>query len=587
MPSPSGYLLSDVAAQPLRPERTHAVVVGVERHSLGPEWTLRGPASDALGFAEWLASRRVPDDQIDLFISPASEATATLSWRDRPIPAAERDPIEGVFLRDLPRRRGDLLFVFWGGHGFFLKGAGRKLFYADATLEHPIYLDLTVLLERLRSDLFPGFEHQIWIVDACANHLSYGRDFRLLTSLPPSGFGPGVEDRGHRQMVLISARRGQWAMNEQGHGLFSLALLKRLKAAPDEPWPPDFEQLAVDLRRYFEGLPPEQTLGQRPTYFSFAGWQDDEPSIWGRAPELPGTEVLRQVLDTLDGLRLEIKAGLLGPQEHVDLSLRGLDDEHIDQLVGQATFAGRRDCLERLDGLTLQGGYHLITAPAGGGKSTLLAHWLKSVRGSNEFRVCYHFFRSQSTTARFDGGLTCLCEQLLATHDLRAVLYEARIDKLGVILKKTLTLPHPIPLVVVLDGLDEAVDFQRPGKFPFEQDLFPNRLGENTTVIFSVRAPEGDETAGWFGERLGIDVNHWHLPELDEAAVRELLGSCRTESLQAKAADPQFVAELTLKTGGLAIYLRYLIDELDNTRCLFRKSLASFLGVPLIRPGWV
>ena len=27
--------------------------------------------------------------------------------------------------------------------------------------------------------------------------------------------------------------------------------------------------------------------------------------------------------------------------------------------------------------------------------------------------------------------------------------------------------------------------------------------------------------------------------------------------------------------------------EVAEARCLFRKSLASFLGLPLIRPGWV
>jgi 3-mercaptopyruvate sulfurtransferase SseA len=42
------------------------------------------------------------------------------------------------------------------------------------------------------------------------------------------------------------------------------------------------------------------------------------------------------------------------------------------------------------------------------------------------------------------------------------------------------------------------------------------------------------------------------------------------------------VGQVGLIDGGFPLW-----EKQGRPRCLFRKSLASFLGLPLIRPGWV
>src|SRR5262249_36014625 len=121
-------------------------------------------------------------------------------------------------------------------------------------------------------------------------------------------------------------------------------------------------------------------------------------------------------------------------------------------------------------------------------------------------------------------------------------------------------------LVVVLDGLDEASDPRNPGSFAFPEDLLPRALGERTAVVLAARASASEDPAAWFGQRLGVPLQHFTLPELDAQAVARLLAQAKRPDLNARAGDPAFVERILRNTGGLAIYLRFLVDELDHAQ---------------------
>lgn len=163
----------------VRPDRTHAVVVGVERYAAGPSWDLPGPAADARRFTAWLRRRGVPAAHISLLLDalpgtggPEVDATAG---------PAGREAVQEVLTRRLPALEGDLLFVVWGGHGVTDPQGHRRLFYADATADDKRNLDLDAWLTTLTTDALPGFRRQIWLVDSCQ---TFVEDLGFARSLP-------------------------------------------------------------------------------------------------------------------------------------------------------------------------------------------------------------------------------------------------------------------------------------------------------------------------------------------------------------------------------------------------------------------
>ncbi|MEV5959843.1 caspase family protein [Streptomyces sp. NPDC051987] len=248
-----------------RPDRTHAVVVGVERYAVGPSWDLPGPAADARRFTAWLRGRGVPAAHISLLL----DALPGTGGPEVDVPAgpAGREAVQEVLTRRLPAVEGDLLFVVWGGHGVTDPQGHRRLFYADATAGDKRNLDLDAWLTALTTDALPGFRRQIWLVDSCQ---TFVEDLGFVRSLP--GEVPSRGDRlpGREQFVLLASGPGQRAANDpvRRTGAFSRAVLSVLEAAGDENWPPDMGAVAdTVVGRFTEG-------GQRPTslwYRSGAG----------------------------------------------------------------------------------------------------------------------------------------------------------------------------------------------------------------------------------------------------------------------------------------------------------------------------
>ncbi len=280
------------------PARTHAMLVGIEKYEAGGEWNrLSGPVRDVLAFHEWLRSRNVPADQIATLVSPLDENVALMEQsKITTSPATSAEVLQALDV--LQQKRGDLLFLFWAGHGV-VHEEEHRLFLADATANHKRNLDLDALLKSLRSSYFPGFPLQVLIVDACANYQRFAFTF-------PSEPVPCGDPLGHEQFVFFAARPGQVAMNlgEERRGLFAREFLSKVRELPDLLWPPDMRTVAESVQDRFAALRATSDLDQTPVWRSIRDWDGNvvegsvSPQVSGeQGNQEPWKITRRQLLD--------------------------------------------------------------------------------------------------------------------------------------------------------------------------------------------------------------------------------------------------------------------------------------------------
>ncbi|MFF8092862.1 caspase family protein [Streptomyces sp. NPDC016675] len=238
-----------VAVGAVDPARVHALVVGVEAYDAGAGWDLPGPARDAVRFHRLLRAAGVPEANLRLHLAPLPPYVP-----ETPYAPADHATLRRVLVRELPAVRGDVLWVWWGGHGVLDRSGHLRLFCADATTEDKLGIDLDSALERYAGDAVPGLADQLWVVDACE---TFEEALAFREPLPPDGLPVGRRSTAHRQTVLRAAGRGRTAANDPARatGLFSdvlLALLADRTAVL--PSPPDAEELFPAVRTRIAAL---------------------------------------------------------------------------------------------------------------------------------------------------------------------------------------------------------------------------------------------------------------------------------------------------------------------------------------------
>ncbi|MBW5486790.1 caspase family protein [Streptomyces bambusae] len=236
------------------PDRTFALVVGIERYGAGPAWDLPGPAGDALRFRDWLLRGGVPDRNILLCLAPLADPGV-------PYRPADHDTLRRLVVSQLHALDGELLWVWWGGHGVLDQAERLRLFCADATTADKRNLDLESMRTTLASDALPGFGRQIWVVDACQ---TFEEEYGFHHTLPSESLPRGRRAQTHHQTLLLAAARGQRAANDPGRGtgLFSDSVLDALAGSPG-PWL-DPEDLFREARDRIERLRAERRTEQLP-----------------------------------------------------------------------------------------------------------------------------------------------------------------------------------------------------------------------------------------------------------------------------------------------------------------------------------
>lgn len=218
------------------PAQVHALVVGIETYQLGTDYDLDGPAKDGLRFIDWLRSHDVPPENIRFFVSPlAQNSDVILQARQQGTQTdfATRSAIDTYIRNELITEdmSGEVLYVFWGGHGILTKthSATRRLLFADTTAKDDLNLNLDSLVQALGTAKHgSGFDRQVFLIDACAN--SYFQELWEIIGSEAAGHSYTAKNgqRKAEQFVLFAAGEYEVAINS----FFSEAVLAELQAQP-------------------------------------------------------------------------------------------------------------------------------------------------------------------------------------------------------------------------------------------------------------------------------------------------------------------------------------------------------------------
>lgn len=241
------------------PARSLVLAVGIERYDYGPAMDLPGAAEQANRFAQWAKQCGVPAERVLLACSrldgspgPPSNVTSI---------GATREQLEKAII-GISRSHGDLLMMFWCGHGVLNEHDERALFTSDATSAHKTNLLVEEIRKYLSSSLITGFDRQIMLIDACANFV---HDMTLDAGLPRNTL-PRSRTRAVHQSTYYAAAHGQIARFDPTlrESVFSAAALQWLEQNSAGVLPPDYDALSRHVNGVFERL-RETGLKQTPT----------------------------------------------------------------------------------------------------------------------------------------------------------------------------------------------------------------------------------------------------------------------------------------------------------------------------------
>ena len=192
-----------------------ALVIGINAYDKAPR--LNYAVADARAVAEQLVGLGFPKQNIRLLLD-----------RD-----ATRAGIERVLYREFARmERDDRLFVYFAGHGetVDLKG-GEEGFILPVDAEPGALAATAISMDEVRriGKRVRG-KHVFFVMDACFSGLALTRDIVA---------GPRIDAPLERLLrepvvqVLTAGRRGERAIEEEGHGLFTRRLLEGLRGLAD------------------------------------------------------------------------------------------------------------------------------------------------------------------------------------------------------------------------------------------------------------------------------------------------------------------------------------------------------------------
>ncbi|QIJ65315.1 caspase family protein [Streptomyces sp. JB150] len=253
---------------PIAPERTFALVVGVEQYDIGASMSLSGAARDALRFAAWLTDTAgVPRSNVRMLLSPLD--------RNRIDPEAKpatRENVEAALFKDLPDQNGDLLWIYWAGHGFLDDYNQLLLPYADATNRHTTHLNLTSALRWWKSDKVSGgrFRRLVAIGDSCRIDKRRAKDLGFVTV----DYQAGTPVPERLQFTLYATRPGETAKNqaERDAGQFTHTLLGHLDGMPLEYAVRGLVGVAQAVQADFTLMKKKGTAWQEPQFEIGRDW---------------------------------------------------------------------------------------------------------------------------------------------------------------------------------------------------------------------------------------------------------------------------------------------------------------------------
>ena len=299
-------------------------------------------------------------------------------------------------------------------------------------------------------------------------------------------------------------------------------------------------------------------------------------------------QIARACEDRLAGLEVDVQAlcaelvPLAGLPDQLEAALRQLtrrplyskyltDEVHesvckIISDLAERPLVGREDQLGELDELAREGGQmRIITGPAGQGKSALLAHWIAHLERSTDapapFIVAHFFSGRFPQTCPLVKALQHILHQLYTYYGIEKdepipTDQDELRNAIGGLLRERGSRQRE-PLVIVIDAWDECESRPDPN---WLLDIQQGAPPAGVTVVASMRSGLVAQTTHldkWL--RTGEESP---LAELGRDAIKQWLSHAGNGKLSALAQDDTLVETVYQRSGGLALYLSFLMEDL-------------------------
>jgi len=276
-----------------------------------------------------------------------------------------------------------------------------------------------------------------------------------------------------------------------------------------------------------------------------------------------------------------------------DILMRGIDasvpasadaiKRFLDTYLGRpgrpVPFGGRGGALKALDDWLADSDnpYRLLTAPAGRGKSALLAHWVMTlVYQQRGWDIIFLPISLRFQTSDELTGLRCIIARLEVFFPREGLKHAQQLaaDDYRTMIRDTIVLLNNYPqrrFLLVVDGIDEAMQGW------FDSKMLPYELPPNLKVLLSARYKPGHNNGiAWLHE---LDWTQspaaavlMDLPRLDEQGVSDVL-ACMGRPLDRLADQKALIKQLyRLSNEGDPLLVRLYIEQLwiqgDQADCL-------------------
>jgi hypothetical protein len=252
-----------------------------------------------------------------------------------------------------------------------------------------------------------------------------------------------------------------------------------------------------------------------------------------------------------------------------------------------AVFGGRDAQLATLDTfLAGEQPYALLLAPTGRGKTALLIHWLIEVQAGEGWHTIFTPISLRYQTASAEATFGALAAALADFHGESEQFqgYNQTPEQLRALVADYLRRP-PLGdrrLLLILDGLDEAIDWQ------IGRDLFPRTPSLYLRIVASARQLANTSRADWL-EQLGwraVQTVDLDLPNLDRTAVSDVLNRMGNP-LDQLATDVDLLAEISRVSQGDPLTIRLLVEALQDGMLTPGRLTNQPPGLESFVRGWI
>lgn len=209
-----------------------------------------------------------------------------------------------------------------------------------------------------------------------------------------------------------------------------------------------------------------------------------------------------------------------------EASLGGFLDEYFG-VAHDTPFGGRERELQALDEWFDEPNhpFALVVSEAGKGKSALLTRWAARL-AARKVRVAFAPISIRFGTSLRGAAMRLLAQQLAALTGRK--LSEARhVEALRAECEAILSAQHESPIVIVMDGIDEATGWQ------LGEDLALSAASAHCKILLSVRSSPALDAHAW-RQKLGLDANRtrvFPIAGLRQESVDSLLAENQLEPI--------------------------------------------------------